>query len=346
MSEDRRENILALTPAERASYLAAGGEPAYRAEQLERWLFAEAASSFEEMTNLPGELRAKLARDYYIPSPALRDEANDDDGTAKYLLELSDGGLVEAVYMPGEDHDAACLSSQVGCRFGCRICATGGLPFRRNLTAYEIFAQFAIVQRRHPETRIRNAVLMGQGEPLANAASVREAIGLLRDHFSVGGRRITVSTAGLPKAIAEWAEGGPPVKLAVSLNSAVQRTRDELMPGLARYPITELGRACRRYWERTRRRPTFEYVLCGGVNDDGAHARALVDFTRRLPCKINVIPFNPWEGSPYRAPDESRMAAFLAEVATGPMALTVRRPRGVGISAACGTLANRAATRA
>jgi 23S rRNA (adenine2503-C2)-methyltransferase len=167
----------------------------------------------------------------------------------------------------------------------------------------------------------------------------------LRDHFSVGGRRITVSTAGLPKAIAEWAEIGPPVKLAISLNSAIQRTRDEIMPGLARYPLTELGRACRRYWERTRRRPTFEYVLCGGVNDDGAHARALVDFSRRLPCKINVIPFNPWEGSRYRTPDEGRMAAFLAEVAKGPMALTVRRPRGAGISAACGTLANRAASR-
>jgi len=330
-----------LSGAERAAFVSAAGEPPYRAGQLEQWLFPRAAATFDEMTDLPAAFRESLARAFYIPRPAVRDEAADDDGTVKYLLELRDGARVEAVYMSGGDHDAACLSCQAGCQFDCRICATGALPFRRDLTAYEIFAQFALIQSRHPGSRIRNAVLMGQGEPLANSGNVAEAVGLLREHFDVGSRRITVSTVGIPDKVVKWADQGPSVKLAVSLNSAIQETHDRLMPRAARYPLDDLGRACKYYARRTRRRLTFEYVLCDGVNDDRRHARALVAFTRQIPCKINVIPFNEWPGAPYKAPGEERLAAFLAEVARGPMALTVRRPRGAAVHAACGTLANR-----
>jgi len=341
MPHTGRKDITALSAAESAALIEAAGEPPYRAGQLEQWLFSRAAAAFDEMTDLPAAFRENLARSFFIPRPFVRDEAADDDGTVKYLLELHDGALVEAVYMPGDDHDAVCLSSQVGCRFDCRICATGRLGFRRNLTPYEIFAQFAVVQNRRAPDRVRNAVFMGQGEPLANFEAVAAAVDLLRRHFDVGSRRITISTVGLVDKIRRWAEVGPPVKLAISLNSAVQETRDELMPSAARYPLAELAAACRYYGRRARRRLTFEYVLCAGVNDDGAHARALVEFTRNVPSKINVIPFNDWPGAPYAPPGEETLAAFLAEVAHGPMALTVRRPRGTSVHAACGTLANR-----
>jgi 23S rRNA (adenine2503-C2)-methyltransferase len=341
MPQHGPKDITALGAAEMAALVANAGEPSYRAGQLEQWLFTRAAASFDEMTNLPAAFRERLALSFFIPRPAIRDEAAGDDGTVKYLLRLHDGALVEAVYMPGDDHDAVCLSSQVGCRYGCRICATGRLGFRRDLTAYEIFAQFAVVRNRRAPERIRNAVFMGQGEPLANFEAVAAAVGLLRQHLDVGARRITISTVGLPDEIKKWADAGPSVKLAISLNSAIQRTRDELMPGAARYPLAELAAACRYYARRTRRRLTFEYVLCAGVNDDRAHARALVAFTRDVPSKINVIPFNDWPGAPYAPPGEKALAAFLAEVARGPMALTVRRPRGASVCAACGTLANR-----
>lgn len=346
MPDEDLKDVTALGAAERAAFVRAAGEPSYRADQLERWLFPRAAATFDEMTDLPAAFREKLEQAFYLPRPAVRDEAADADGTVKYLLELRDGAYVETVYMPGGDHDAVCLSCQVGCQFGCRICATGRLPFRRNLTPYEIFAQFAVVQNRHPDGRIRNAVLMGQGEPLANYEAVAGAVGLLREHFDVGSRRITASTVGLPQQIVKWADEGPAVKLAVSLNSAVQETRDQLMPGAGRYPLDDLAQACGYYTRRTRRRLTFEYVICAGVNDDRRHAGALVAFTRRVPCKINVIPFNGWPGAPYAAPSEKRLAAFLAEVARGPMALTVRRPRGLSVQAACGTLANRTAAGA
>jgi 23S rRNA (adenine2503-C2)-methyltransferase len=343
MLKPGRKDITALSPAERATFIETLGEPSYRGGQLERWLFARAAATFDEMTDLSAALRERLARAFYVPRPAVVDAAADEDGTVKYLLELADGAYVEAVFIPGGDHDAVCVSSQVGCAFDCRICATGSLAFRRNLKAYEIFIQFAIVRTRHPGARVRNAVFMGQGEPLANYGGVVGAVELLREHFDVGGRRITASTIGLPHKIVKWADEGPAIKLAISLNSAIQKTRDELMPRAARYGLEDLAEACRYYGRRTRRRVTFEYVVCAGVNDDLRHARALVAFTRRIPSKINVIPFNEWPGAPYEAPKEERLAAFLAEVARGPMALTVRRPRGASVYAACGTLANRTA---
>jgi 23S rRNA (adenine2503-C2)-methyltransferase len=344
MSRQGLHDITALSAADLAALVADAGEPPYRAGQLEQWLLGRAAASFAEMTNLPAAFREQLSRSFFIPRPEIRDEAAADDGTVKYLLELHDGAQAEAVYMPGDDHDAVCLSSQVGCRFGCRICATAKLGFGRDLSAYEMFAQFAAVQNRRAPERIRNVVFMGQGEPLANFQAVADAVGLLRQHLDVGARRITISTVGLPDKIKEWADAGPSVKLAVSLNSAIQRTRDELMPGVARYPLADLAAACRYYYRRTHRRPTFEYVLCSGVNDDRAHARALVTFTRHIPSKINVIPFNEWPGAPYAPPEEEALTAFLAEVERGPMALTVRRPRGSSVHAACGTLANRRLT--
>ncbi len=340
MRGEEKKDITALTPAEREA-LTAADEPPYRASQLERWLFARAACSFDEMSDLPAAFRARLAASFYIPRAAVRDEASDAEGTTKYVFAFEGDAPAEAVYLPGDNYHAACLSTQAGCAFGCRFCATGALKLTRNLTAYEIFAQFAVLARRHAGARLRNALFMGQGEPFANYDAVVAAIELLQTHFALGGRKITVSTVGLPDKIAAWADGGPAVKVAVSLHSAVQETRDELMPKMARHPLTALSDACRYYRRRTRRPLTFEYVLIGGVNDDRNHARALLAFAKGISAKVNVLPFNPWPGAPYRAPSEKKIEEFLAAVAAGTCAVTLRRPRGATICAACGTLANR-----
>lgn len=342
MGTTKLRDITALAPAELAAAVSSWGQPVYRIEQLERWLWERGAGAFEEMSDLPAPLRARLAAEFHIPALAPVEQADDGAGTTKYLFRTHDGLLCETVYMPGEDYDAACLSSQIGCAFGCRICATGRLKFRRNLTAFEIVNQFIRARRRPGGERLRNALFMGQGEPLANAAAVAEAANRLKRHLGVGMRRITVSTVGVPDALREWADRGPPVKLAVSLNSAVQRTRDIIMPGMKAYPLTELLAACRHYGRRAGRTITFEYVLCAGINDDAEHGRALAAFARRVPSKINVIPFNPWPRAPYRPPTEETLERFVAALAGGPTPVTVRRSRGRGVQAACGMLASRA----
>jgi 23S rRNA (adenine2503-C2)-methyltransferase len=297
------------------------------------------------MSDLPAAFRNFLAASYRLPSLAVEEAVADDAGTTKYLFRTHDGLKVEAVFIPGADHDAVCLSSQVGCGYACGICATGRLGFRRNLTAYEMVSQFALIQKARAPGRVRNAVFMGQGEPLATMAGVWQAVARLKGHFGVGGRRITVSTVGLPDRIREWADGGPPVKLAVSLNSARQPTRDKLMPKCARFPLPELAAACRYYVRKTGRHLTFEYVLCAGINDDLTHARALAAFTNDIPSKINVIPFNRWPGAPYRPPGEKTLETFLKAAAEGPRIVTVRRSQGLGINAACGMLAARGLAR-
>lgn len=335
-------DITSLSEEERAEIIVRAGEPTYRLTQLERWLFTRAAAGFAEMSDLPGKFREFLANEFYVPAPQIADKKQDADGTTKYLFQMAAGDAVEAVYIPERDHDVACVSSQVGCSFKCEICATGRVPFRRNLSAYEIFVQTALMNRLgEGGRRIRNVVFMGQGEPFANYEAVAGAVMLLKKFLDIGGRRITISTAGLPDKIAAWADGGPATKLAVSLHSAVQETRDELMPWAKRYALTELTAACKYYTRKTGRRLTFEYVLVAGVNDDRRHARALVALTRDIPCKINVLTLNPWPGVKYAPPPPAVVERFLAEVAAGPRALTFRKPRGQTIHAACGTLANR-----
>jgi 23S rRNA (adenine2503-C2)-methyltransferase len=340
MGEGGPRDFTALTAAQRRAVLAAAGEPAYRAAQLEQWLFPRAAGRFDEMSDLPAALRARLAEDWYIPRPEVVDAAAAADGTTKFLFRAYDGLSFEAVYMPGPEYDAACLSCQVGCGFGCRICATGSLGFQRNLSAYEIISQLAIMRQRAPG-RIRNVLFMGQGEPFANYKALREATPAFRAYFGIGARRVTVSTVGLPERIRAWAAEGSATKLAVSLNSAVQTTRDELMPGAAGWPLAALADACGYYTRRAKRQLTLEYVLCAGVNDDRRHARALVAFAAAFPAQVNVIPFNAWPGAPYQAPEEERLGAFVADVARGPRTVTVRRSRGLAGFGACGTLACR-----
>jgi 23S rRNA (adenine2503-C2)-methyltransferase len=334
--------ITGLSPAELGGIFKGLGQPDYRLEQVRRWLYGRAVGTFAEMTDLPADVRDYLAASYCVPLPEVSETAvSRADGTTRYLFKLDDGLVVEAVYLPDEDHDTVCLSSQVGCRFGCKFCATASLGFRRDLTAYEIMVQFAIIRNEKPGRNIRNAVLMGQGEPLDNYAATVEAVELLREYQGLGARRITVSTVGLADGIRRLADDGLKAKLAVSLNSARQELRESIAPVARKVPLDELSGALVYYYKKTKKRPTVEYVLIGGVNDTADDARALVEFSKRVPCKVNVIRLNPWPGCAYGAPDEGTFGDFLAEVARGPMALTVRENRGADVDAACGQLARR-----
>jgi 23S rRNA (adenine2503-C2)-methyltransferase len=336
--------ITELSPAELGGILKGLGQPEYRLGQIRRWLYGRAVGSFDEMTDVPEEVRDYLTAAYRIPRPGVLETAvSPTDGTARYLFRLDDGLAVEAVYLPGEDHDTVCLSTQVGCRFGCSFCATASLGFQRNLTGYEIAVQFAIIRNEKSERNVRNAVLMGQGEPLDNYDAAVGAVQLLQEYQGLGARRITISTVGLADKIRRLADDGVRAKLAVSLNAARQDLREMLMPVAKKVPLDELVEALLYYYKITKTRPTLEYVLIGGVNDTVEDARALVKLSRRVPCKVNVIRFNPWPGCSYGSPSEEIVDAFLAEVAAGPMALTVRENRGADVAAACGQLARRVA---
>lgn len=317
-------------------------EPEYRTVQVEDWLYKRGAGTFDEMSNLPKELREQLKSSYHIPRPEIAEAAKSElDGTTKYLLELHDGLFIETVYLPDEDHDTLCISSQVGCAMGCAFCATASLGFERNLTAYEITVQYIIANNENPGRNIRNVVLMGQGEPLLNYENSVAAIGLLQKYNEVGARRITLSTAGVAPGIRRLADDNVRCKLAVSLNSAKQGTREKIMPLARKYNLKALAAALEYYYNRRKRRPTLEYILINSVNNSIDEARALVNFSKRVPCKINIILFNPWPGAAYSAPGKNDVDAFMEAVARGPMALTFRAARGTDIAAACGTLARK-----
>ncbi|MCX7021919.1 MAG: 23S rRNA (adenine(2503)-C(2))-methyltransferase RlmN [bacterium] len=330
------KNFRALDLAGLTDLVGGLGEPAYRARQLFDWLWARGAADITEMTDLPGTLREKLAKDYTTTLPRVADEARSTDGTVKLLLELDDGARVETVLRPGEDYDAACVSTMAGCDLGCTFCATGTLGKTRDLAAHEIAAQVLLLKK--ISARLRNVVFMGMGEPLLNYEATLGAVGLLTGPLGIGARRITVSTAGVVPGIKRL--GGEPqrVKLAVSLGAPDDARRTELMPLNKKWPLAELLAACREYYDRTGRRVTFEYVLLGGFNDREADARTVVRLLARVPHKLNLIAYNPVAGLPFQSPSHLSVDAFLAEARRGAYAASVRKSRGTDIAAACGQL--------
>ncbi|HUT99187.1 MAG TPA: 23S rRNA (adenine(2503)-C(2))-methyltransferase RlmN [bacterium] len=330
------KNLRAFDLAGLTGILSEMGEPAYRARQLHDWLWTRGTEDFGDMTNLPGALREKLARVYSITLPKVADEARGADGTVKLLLELEDGARVETVLMPGGDYDAACVSTMAGCDLGCVFCATGTLGKTRDLAAHEIAAQVLLLKK--ISARLRNVVFMGMGEPLLNYEATLGAVGLLTGPMGFGARRITVSTAGVVPGIKRLAGEPYRVKLAVSLNAPDDSRRSELMPLNKKWPLVELLKACREYYDRTGRRVTFEYVLVGGYNDSTADARALVRLLAQVPHKLNLIAYNPVENLPFKPPTPEAVEHFLAEARRGAYAAGVRNSRGTDIAAACGQL--------
>lgn len=321
------------------------GQPAYRAKQIFRWLHLRGARSFEEMTDLPQDLRADLSRAARIESLEIARCERARDGTRKYALRASNGDVVEAVFIPdasAEGRNTLCISSQVGCAIDCKFCLTASLGLLRNLSSGEIVEQVTRVKEdlsQGGEQKIHNIVMMGMGEPLQNYASVVESLRVLTSqdghHFST--RRITVSTAGLAPRIPRLGRDIK-VNLAVSLNATTDEVRDRIMPINKRWNIRALLDACREFPLPERRRITFEYVLLRDVNDTDDDAARLVQLLRPLRSKVNLIPFNEHPYSPFARPSPERIQRFQRIVGDAGLSVFLRTPRGDDISAACGQL--------
>ncbi|MCX8007846.1 MAG: 23S rRNA (adenine(2503)-C(2))-methyltransferase RlmN [Coriobacteriia bacterium] len=322
--------------------LAEAGEPRYRARQLLRWLWTRHAQSFNEMTDLPARLRSDLQGRFVIAWPELVAREISSDGTRKYLWRFSDGVTAESVGIPSGHRLTVCFSTQAGCAMGCAFCATGASGLTRSLHAGEMAAQVAEAAR-DMGMRASNAVAMGQGEPFANYEATLAALRILNDPdaLGIGARHITVSTCGIVPAIDRFASEPEQFTLAISLHSAVQETRDRLMPGVRRYPLPRLREAVARYASSTGRRPTLEVALISGVNDTFEEIDALVEFCTGLAVHVNLIPMNPVEGSALSRSADARVRAVLRALASAGVETSVRAERGADISAACGQLRQR-----
>lgn len=351
-------NLLDFDAAGLTDWFAQLGEKPFRARQVLRWMHRFGADDFGQMTDVAKSLRAKLAAVAEIRGPLPVRDSTAADGTRKWLLDVGNHNAVETVFIPEANRGTLCISTQVGCALECSFCSTGRQGFNRNLTTAEIIGQLWHANRmlgavRQPgvgdsgERVISNVVLMGMGEPLANYDNVVAALKLMLDDnaYGLSRRRVTVSTAGMVPAMDRLRQEVP-VALAVSLHAPTDALRDELVPLNRKYPLRELIAACRRYLENAPRDfITFEYVLLAGVNDSDADARALLALTRDIPCKFNLIPFNPFPDSGYRKPSAERVRRFQEILMQADVVTTVRKTRGDDIDAACGQLAGRVRDR-
>ncbi len=316
------------------------GEPGFRAQQLLRWLYHDGVSSYDEMTNLPAGLRKALAARLPLTMPVLEAKQESVDGTRKYLWRLTDGVMVESVGLPGaKGRLTVCFSTQAGCPMGCTFCATGIGGFKRGLAVGEMVDQVRLVAEDFG-SRVTNAVAMGQGEPFVDYEETMAAMRLLNspDGLGIGARHLTLSTCGLVSGIRRLAKEPEQFTLAVSLHSAVQSTRDRLMPGVRNIPLTELRAALQEYVADTGRRPSLEYALIAGVNDTDAELDALIGFCRGLLCHVNLIPINPVADSGLMRSSEERARQFLSALHRSGTEATLRAERGADIEAACGQL--------
>lgn len=341
-----KPNIKDLSLQELAARLVEGDHPPYRAKQIRQWLFQKRAASFDEMTNLPRPLRETLAESFSIGRLATLRRAEARDGTVKFLFGLGDGASIESVLIPETTRLTLCISTQAGCALGCAFCATAVLGLKRNLTASEIVDQVLEASRTlADERRITHIVLMGMGEPLANYQQTVRALEIITDGdwgIGISPRRITLSTVGLVPQIKKLMEETR-VNLAVSLHAPSDELRGRLMPINRRYPLKELLDCCRSLPLPRRKRITFEYVLLRAVNDSAENARKLAGLLRGVPCKVNLIPFNPHPESAFERPTEEEIERFQGILHDAGVQTNVRRPRGDDIQAACGQLQGQAA---
>lgn len=320
------------------------GEKPFRARQVLRWLYKHGAHDFASMSDLSKDLRGRLERVSSLTwlEPAKLEKSS--DGAVKMLLPLEDGALVECVLIPEEDHSTLCVSTQVGCRQGCRFCATASLGFSRNLRPAEIMAQVLLAREMAGGDKpLTNLVFMGMGEPLDNLDALLIALDhILGEHgLQMSQRKVTVSTVGLVDKLPLLAAASP-AALAVSLNAPNDQIRSSIMPVNRRWPMAELKKALMAYPLKPTRRITLEYVLLAGVNDQPQHARELAQWVRGLRCKVNLIAHNPHAESPFEPPKEQDVLAFQDALIADHITALIRRPRGRDISAACGTLAAKA----
>jgi len=341
------DSAYGLTLDDWTEWLAGQGERAYRARQVVEWLFAKRVNSFSEMTNLSARLRETLANGFTLAPLETVLVTGSSDTTRKFLFRLADGRLVETVLIPanlgpdGERSDrlTLCVSSQVGCAYDCKFCASGLAGFTRNLTAAEIVGQVMEAERSAGE-RINNLVFMGMGEPLANLTQLTQAIRILNADWGLrlGARHLTVSTSGLAPQIEKLATLPLPIRLAISLHGATDEVRERIMPVNRKYPLARLFEALQVWREHKKQKITFEYILIDGVNDGLDQATVLARRARSMRAKVNLIPYNTVEGLEWRRPPEQQQEAFLDVLQQSGVPATLRREKGHDIEAACGQL--------
>ena len=347
---DGKRNLKDLTPSEMEEFFLEIGEPKYRAKQILKWIYSRGVTDFELMTDLSKKLRAKLQDTAIIPTLSLRrmSESKRHD-TRKYLFELPQGGEVESVQMryseeAGPARVAVCISSQVGCAMACNFCASGVMGLKRHLTTWEIVEQVTRIQndlRPHGE-RVAYVVFMGLGEPLHNYDEVLRAVRLLNnpEGLGIGIRHLTISTSGLVPQIEQLSQEGLPIRLAISLHAVRDDLRSQIMPVNRRWNLESLMAACAAYYQKTKRRVTFEYILLDGVNDSLEEAAELADLLSRheIHSLVNLIPWNPVDGVPYKRSGPKAIREFQETILRRGIKCTVRQEKGADIDAACGQL--------
>jgi 23S rRNA (adenine2503-C2)-methyltransferase len=342
MKSIQLKDIRDLTIEELKSYLVSIGEKPFRAQQIFDWIYKKGASTFGEFKNLPQPLLDKLAKDFAFTPVSIVEELQSTDGTQKFLFGLKDGENVESVLIPTKDRATACISSQVGCKFGCRFCASGVAGWKRNLTPAEILSQVLHVKKSaHKDRPLTHIVFMGIGEPLDNYENLVKAIDLIngKEGVELGARKITVSTSGVVPKILQLAKEDVQLELAVSLHGYDNQSRDVLMPVNKKYPIEVLIDAVREYQKAKKRMITFEYIMINGVTVTPEAPAKLKALFKGIMCKMNLIPYNSVaEYSQHKCPSMPEMKAFQKALEAQGILSTIRTPRGSDVAAACGQL--------
>lgn len=337
-----RTDIRTLSPDELGMILRDLKQPAFRTKQIVEWVFDKNVSSFDEMTNIPKALREQLAEQFSFNAPEEIVRQVSSDGARKYLLRFSDGVSVETVAMPSRSKLAVCISTQAGCAMGCVFCATGIAGLTRSLTAQEMVDQVLHVANDFNE-RVTSVVFMGQGEPFNNFDATVEALRKLNSEHgpNIGARHLTVSTCGIIPRIRAFADIPEQFTLAISLHSAIQQTRNQLMPGVKKYTLPRLYEALQLYTEKTGRRPTYEFAMIEGINDTDPEMRALCDFCEGTLCHVNLIQLNNIPDSPFKPSPQKKVEELQRRLMTRGVETTIRVSRGSDIDAACGQLKQR-----
>lgn len=341
-----KKDIRALTKEQLRNFFVANGDKAFRGNQVYEWLWQKRAHSFEDMTNVSKETRAMLEANFVINHIKVDTMQRSEDGTVKNAVRLHDDLVVESVLIPTETRTTACVSSQVGCSLDCNFCATARLKRMRNLEPGEIYDQVAAIDnesRLYYDRPLSNIVFMGMGEPLMNYPNVMKAIDMITSNEGLGmsPKRITVSTSGIPKMIKKMADDEVKFKLAVSLHSAVEEIRNEIMPFTKNFPLTDLRESLEYWYRKTKSKITYEYVVWKGINDDKRSIDALVKFCKYVPCKVNLIEYNPIDDGMFQQASEEATNAYITALEKNNIVAKVRRSRGKDIDAACGQLANK-----
>jgi 23S rRNA (adenine2503-C2)-methyltransferase len=340
----KKTNLLGFSKTQMESMIKSLGGKAFGGRQLFKWLYKTRQYDFELMTDLGKEMRKLLSEKYIFTLPELVKSQKSKDGTIKYLLKFEDDQLIETVLIPeDESRTTVCISSQVGCALDCDFCATGKMGFKRNLTIGEIIGQLLFVKEQFGENAFTNIVMMGMGEPLLNYDNVLGAIEIIMSHegLNMSFRKFTLSTAGISPKIRSLADKGIKLNLAISLHSAIEAKRQKIMPIAKKYDLNSLKDAIRYYTTKTKSQVMFEYILFEGFNDKKEDIKALGQLFHGLPCKINILAYNPIKGLDFKRPSEDKLDWFGKELRRYISGVTVRKSRGRDINAACGQLAGK-----